>query len=348
MGRKNLLNDKILSWISVALLMLFLWWAQKHLDPYLRRLLNLIAINIIWAVTFNLIYGYTGQFSLGHAGFIAIGAYVTALLTMSPDQKAQNFFLAPCIWPLNKIQMPFLLSLIIALLIGALFGVLIGIPSLQFRGDYMAIVTLGFSEILRVIIMNSQRVTNGSLGLKGIPEYTNLLWSWGWAIIVIYITRRLIHSSYGRAFRAIQDDEIAAEAIGIGVFSHKLFAFTVASMFVSLSGGLFANLIGTIDPNLFSFFLTYQVVIIVVLGGVGSITGSVLASVLYVSLFELLRPLDATIKIGSLALPGRPGARMVIISVIFIIVIFFYRQGLMGSKEFSWQWLRTKLYRREA
>lgn len=334
---------RILTVISLLVLSLFLWWAEKNLDPYLRRILNLIAINIIWAVTFNLIYGYTGQFSLGHAGFIAIGAYVTALLTLSPAQKEQVFFLSPCVWPLSTIQWPFLPSLIVATLLAGVFGVLIGIPSLQLRGDYMALVTLGFAEVIRVINMNLQSITNGSLGLKGIPDYTNLFWSWGCAIFTIFIVWMLGNSSYGRAFKAIREDEIAAETMGISTFHHKLMAFALAAMFAGLGGGLFANLISTIDPNLFSFLLSYQVVTVLVLGGVGSITGSVLASIIYVSLFELLRPIDQPLTFGTITIPGRPGLRMVLFSIIFLIVILFYRRGLMGSNEFSWQWLFSKL-----
>lgn len=336
-------TGKILTVISLVVLFLFLWWAEIYLDAYVRRILNLIAINIIWAVTFNLIYGYTGQFSLGHAGFVAVGAYVTALLTLSPAQKEQNFFIAPCIWPLNSIQWSFLPSLILAGLLAAIVGFLIGIPSLQLRGDYMAIVTLGFGEIIAVINMNLQTITNGSLGLKGIPDHTNLLWSWLWAVITIFVVKTLADSSYGRAFKAIREDEIAAETTGVSIFYHKIMAFTIASFFIGIGGGLYANLISTIDPRIFMFLLSYQVVTIVVLGGVGSITGNVLASALYISLFELLRPIDQPMSIGSLTIPGRPGMRMVIFSIIFLVVILFYRRGVMGANEFSWQWLLSKL-----
>ncbi len=336
-------TGKIPTIISLVVLFLFLWWAQTYLDAYLRRILNLIAINIIWAVTFNLIYGYTGQFSLGHAGFAAVGAYVTALLTMSPAQKEQNFFIAPCIWPLNSIQWSFLPSLILAGLLAAIVGFLIGIPSLQLRGDYMAIVTLGFGEIIAVINMNLQTITNGSLGLKGIPDHTNLLWSWLWAVVTIFIVKTLADSSYGRAFKAIREDEIAAETTGVSIFYHKIMAFTIASFFIGIGGGLYANLISTIDPRIFMFLLSYQVVTIVVLGGVGSITGNVLASALYISLFELLRPIDQPMSIGFLTIPGRPGMRMVVFSILFLVVILFYRRGVMGANEFSWEWLLSKL-----
>lgn len=341
MGRSTV--SKILTVTSLVILFLLLWWAQDHLNPYIRRIMNLIAINIIWAVTFNLVFGFTGQLSLGHAGLIAVGAYTTAILTMSPAQKEQNFFLAPMISPLNQMEWPFLPALIVAGVLAAVMGFVIGIPSLQFRGDYMAIVTLGLAEIIRVINMNLQSITNGTLGLKGIPGHTTLLWSWGMAVITIAFIKTLVASSYGRAFKAIREDELAAGAMGINVFRHKMLAFVVASFFIGVGGGLYANLLSTIDPNVFIFLLSYQVVTVVVLGGVGSITGNVLGSILYVSLFELLRPIDAPMPLGPIVIPGQPGMRMVLFSLIFLIVIIFYRRGLMGTHEFSWDWLLTRL-----
>jgi len=336
-------TGRILTAISLLVLCLLVYWAERNLDPYLRRILNLIAINIIWAVSFNLIYGYTGQYTLGHAGFIAIGAYAAALLTLAPAEKQSMFLLDPCIWPLNSIQWPFGPSLILGAFLAAIAGFLIAFPALKLRGDYMAIVTLGFSEILRVIIINTQSITNGALGLKAIPAHTNLFWSWGWAVFTIFVVRMLGNSSYGRAFKAIRSDEIAAATTGVSVFRHKLIAFVIASMFAGIGGGLLANLMSTIDPLAFQTVLSTQVTTIVVLGGVGSITGSILSSVIYISLFELLRPIDQPMKLAFLTIPGRPGMRLMLSAMIFLGVILFYQKGIMGSKEFSWPWLFSKL-----
>lgn len=335
--------SRILTGVFIVLILVLMWWAQGHVNPYLRRILNLIGINAIWAISFNLVYGYTGQFTLGHAGFAAIGAYVVALLTMSPAQKVQNFFIADIWSPLSHLQVPFLAALLIAGLVTALIGAIFAFPSLQFRGDYMAIVTLGLAEIVRVINMNLQTVTNGSLGLKGIPENTTLMWSAGCLIVTVLFAKQLIGTSYGRAFKAVRDDELAAGVTGISVFRHKMYAFTVSCFFAGVGGGLYAALISTIDPNLFTFLLSYQVVTVVVLGGVGSITGNLIGSALYVSLFEILRPLDQAMTIGSLTIPGFPGMRLVIFSALFMIVIIFYRRGIMGTHEFSWNWLLSKL-----
>jgi len=337
---------RMLTGAAWVLLVVLLWWADRSLDPYMRRILNLIAINAIWAISLNLIYGYTGQFSLGHAGFIAIGAYVTALLTVSPDKKAAFFMLQPPIWPISVIHWPFAPALIIATLASAAFGFLIGFPALQLRGDYMAVVTLGFAEIIRVFIMNAPSITNGAMGVKAVPPYTTLLWSWGCVALAIFVVKKLGDSSYGRAFKAIGEDEVAAQTTGISIFHHKHLAFTIASLFAGLGGVLWSHLVCSTDPNAFTFLLSYQVLIVTVMGGLGSLTGSVVGAVAYVALAELLRPLDTpttSLSILGLTLKGNPGTRMLLISLVFVLVILFYRRGLVGSNEFSWQWLHSKL-----
>jgi len=323
-----------------------LYWAERNLDPYTRRILNLIAINAIWAVSLNLIYGYTGQFSLGHAGFIAIGAYATALLTVSPAKKAAFFMLQPPIWPISVIEWPFAPSLLLATLLSAIFGYVIGFPALQLHGDYMAVVTLGFAEIIRVFIMNAPSLTNGAMGVKAVPPYTNLLWSWGCVALAIFVVRKLGQSSYGRAFKAIGEDEVAAQTMGIDVFHHKHMAFTIASMIAGLGGVLWSHLVCSTDPNAFSVLLSYQVLIVTVMGGLGSLTGSVVGATLFVGLSELLRPLDtptSVVNILGLTIRGHPGSRMLLISVLFVLIILFYRKGIMADRELSWSWVHTRL-----
>ena len=332
-------RNTILTIAAIAVFYGLLAVADKFLNTYWLRILNLCAVYTIFAVTFNLIYGYTGQFSLGHAGFAAIGAYVGALLTMSPAQKQANFFLQPIVPFLADLEVPFLPTLIMAGVVAAFIGSLIAWPALRLRGDYLAIATLGFSEIIRIFLVNLQPLTNGAMGLKGIPEYTNLYWSWGAAIVTIFVVKRLIDSSYGRAMKAIRDDEVAAEALGVNLFKHKIMAFAVSAFFIGVAGALFSNLISTIDPKVFLFTLTYQIVGITVMGGMGSITGSAVAASLYTIFLELLRPIESQFNIGSLVVPGIPGMRMVIFSLLLLFVILFYRKGLFGQKEFSWDWL---------
>src|SRR5690606_33879248 len=241
----RLSRNQILTGIALLVFVGFLIWAQNNLDPYKLRILNLCAVYTIFAVTFNLIFGYTGQLSLGHAGFAAVGAYTAALLTLSVAQKQANFFLAPIIPLLANVEWGFLPAVLVAGVLAAVTGLLIGWPALRLRGDYLAIATLGFGEIIRVMFVNWQRITNGSLGLKGIPGYTNLYWSWGFALITIFVVKKLVDSSYGRALKSIRDDEVAAQALGINLARHKLLAFTLSSFFVGIGGALLANLIST-------------------------------------------------------------------------------------------------------
>jgi branched-chain amino acid transport system permease protein len=284
----------------------------------------------------NLINGFTGLFSLGHAGFMAVGAYTTALLTMSVSTKQMNFFLAPMISPLDKIVWPFLPSLLLAGLITAFVAFLIGAPVLRLKGDYLAIATLGFGEIIRVIFTNTQSVTNGALGLKGIPSKTNLYWSFGVAIVTIIFMIILIKSSYGIAFKAIREDEIAAEAMGVNLFKHKVMSFVIGAFFAGIGGGLLGNLLGTIDPLMFKFSLTFNILLIIVLGGMGSITGTVISAFVVTISTEVLRFLDESMNFGFFTVKGIPGLRMVVFSALLMIVILFFRKGLMGTNEFSW------------
>lgn len=332
-------RNTLLTLGAILVFYVLLFLAEQYLNTYLLRILNLCAVYTIFAVTFNLIFGYTGQFSLGHAGFAAIGAYVGALLTLSPAQKTANFFLQPILPALANLEVPFLPTLIIAGLLAAFIGSLVAWPALRLRGDYLAIATLGFSEIIRIFLVNLQPLTNGAMGLKGIPEYTNLYWSWGAAIVTLFVVKRLIDSSYGRAMKAVRDDEVAAEALGVDLFKHKIMAFAVSAFFIGVAGALFSNLISTIDPKVFLFTLTYQIVGITVMGGMGSLTGSAVAACLYTIFLELLRPIESPFSIGPLDIPGIPGMRMVIFSLLLLFVILFYRKGLFGQKEFSWDGL---------
>lgn len=336
---------RALSLIGVIAIMLFMFWAQDRLDPYVTRLLHMWGIYAILVVSFNLVYGHTGQFSLGHAGLAAVGAYTVALLTLSPEVKEVSFFIEPPIWPVSVIQWPFLPSLILAGVLAALVGFLIGAPALRLRGDYLLIATFGFSEIIRLLLCNLPSVCNGAMGLKGIPQHTNLAWVWGLAIFTVFVVKRLLDSSYGRALRCIKEDEIAAEAVGVRLSYHKIMAFVVSSFFVGIGGALLAEILGTIDPSTFKPYLTYAVITMAVLGGVESLTGGIIAAGVYTVMSELLRAVETPRTILSIEFPGIPGLRMLAFATMLLLLILFARKGLMGSREFSWDWILSKLQR---
>ena len=336
-------RDIYLTAISFLAILIFIFFANRNLDAYKLRILNLCAIYTVLGLSMNLINGFTGLFSLGHAGFMAIGAYTTALMTMPVATKTQNFFLEPIVEPLSNIVWPFFPALFLGGVLTAFVGFLIGAPALRLKGDYLAIATLGFSEIIRIVIVNSQRVTNGALGLKGIPATTNLWWTFGTAIFTVIFMVLLMSSSYGRALKAIREDEIAAESMGIGLFKHKVLSFTIGAFFAGIGGGLLGSLLGTIDPTLFKFTLTFNILLIIVLGGSGSITGTVISAFIVTSAGEILRFLDQDINLGFAVIPGIAGMRMVVFSILLMVVVLFYRNGLMGTNEFSWDKLIEKL-----
>ncbi|MBW1975470.1 MAG: branched-chain amino acid ABC transporter permease [Deltaproteobacteria bacterium] len=337
--RRNL----ILNCASLVVLFGILWLFQEYGTEYQIRILNNIAVFITLAVSYNLVNGICGQLHLGPNAFITIGAYTSALLTMSPTEKQMSFIIKPLIWPLSVIQVPFWISLIMAGTVATVFAFFISFPVFRVRGDYLAIVTLGFGEVVRVLCNALQSVTNGPLGLKGLKPYTNLWWSWSIAIFTIIVIQRLINSSWGRAMKAIRENEIAAQAMGVDPFKHLMMAFLISAFFSGVAGGLLAHLITTISPTLFTFFLTFNLLIIIVVGGLGSTTGAVIGATLFAWGGEALRVVESPMDIGPIHIPGIPGMRMVLFSVILMVVIIFARRGITGRNEFSWDWLLGKL-----
>lgn len=338
-------NEMIKIIIAIALTLVVVFVLNKVLDNYQRKVINLCAIYIILGLSMNLINGFTGLFSLGHAGFMALGAYTVAILTMPTAMKELNFFMKPMTPFLLNIKMPvisflpqalneglwFLFALLMGGLIAGLFGFLIGAPVLKLTDDYLAIATLGFSEIIRIVIINMQSITNGALGLKGIPQKTNLMWSWSVAIITILFIYLLMNGSYGKAFKGIREDEIAARSMGINLFKHKVMSFTLGSFLAGVGGGLLAVSLGTIDPTMFKFALTFNVLLIVVLGGMGNILGTVVSAIVITVAMETLRFLDEAMNFGFFKTDALPGLRMVVFSLILMIVVIFKKDGFVKN-----------------
>ncbi len=245
--------------------------------------------------------------------------------------------------------LPFPLALLAGGLVAAAFGLLTGFPVFRVRGDYLAIVTLGFGEVVRVLANNLQGLTNGPLGLKGLHPYTNLRWSWGVAAAAVLVITALVKSSYGRAMQAIREDEATARAMGVNTFRHLLGAYILSAFFFGVGGGLLAHLITTISPSLFTFFLTFNLLIIIVVGGLGSTTGAIVAAAFFTMAGEWLRVVEEPVHILGFTIPGIPGMRMVILSLALLLVILYFRRGLLGGREFSWdllgrglRWLRQR------
>jgi branched-chain amino acid transport system permease protein len=317
-----------------------LYLANSFLDDYSLMVLSNLGIFIILAVSYNLINGVTGQFSLEPNGFVAIGAYVTALLLLSPEAKIDNFMISdpsPLVMWMNASFVP---ALLISGIVASLVALTLAFPVFRVRGDYLAIVTLGFGFIIRIIAINEDSYTNGSMGLSNIPEYANFISIGVIAFISTVLILNMVYSKYGRAMKAIRDDEDAASAMGINTFKIKTIAFMTSAFFEGMAGGLLATLLTTISPEQFSFMLTFQILIIIVLGGLGSTSGAILGAVLVIVGMEGLRFLDQPNLFG-FETDAHPGLRMVVFSAILILIMLFARKGIMGDKEI-WDIFRKK------
>lgn len=262
-----------------------------------------ICINVILAVSLNLVTGFTGQFSLGHAGFMSIGAYVCAIVTMQMNST-----------------LGFLIGTIAGALAAAFVGILIGIPTLRLKGDYLAIATLGMAEIIRVIFLNLD-ITNGAAGLNGIPRFTNWLWLCFFTVATIVLINNFIKSSHGRACISIREDEIAAESMGINTTKYKVMAFAIGAFFAGIAGALYSSYFYFLKPDLFGFLKSIDILVIVVLGGMGSLTGSVLAAIVLAVLTTFLQSFTAV--------------RMIVYAALLVLIMIFRPQGIMGTKEIN-------------
>ncbi|MBD3110075.1 branched-chain amino acid ABC transporter permease [Bacillus sp. AGMB 02131] len=288
----------VLSFVIFAVIQMLI--SGGSLNAFYQNTIMFIGINIILAVSLHLIIGITGQFSIGHAGFLAVGAYASAVVTM-------------------KLEQPFVLSLLIGGIAAALMGLLIGIPSLRLKGDYLAIATLGFGEIVRITLLNIDYV-GGAAGMQ-VSHMTTWPWVFASVLITIVVIRNFTTSTHGRACISVREDETAADSMGINTTYYKVIAFAIGAFFAGIAGGLYAHNFYIIQPVNFGFLKSFDILIFVVLGGLGSLSGSVLAAIL--------------LTIVTTFLQDYPETRMIIYSLVLIIMMIYRPQGLMGTKEFT-------------
>jgi branched-chain amino acid transport system permease protein len=296
------------------------------INSYYLQVIIFIGINIVLAVSLNLINGYTGQFSLGHGGFMAIGAYISAYLSTEHSAGIFKTLGGPGFF---SVTLLFVGVLLLGGLAAAVAGLIVGVPSLRLKGDYLAIVTLGFGEIIRVLIQNTDAV-GGPRGYSGIANYTTLFWTFSIAALTIYLVVSLIDSTYGRGFLTVRDDEIAAEAVGINTTRYKVIAFVLGAFFAGVAGGLYAHTTTYINPSGFDFQLSIQIVIMVILGGMGSTVGVTFAAVLLTVLLEYLRFVSGYEWLPDLVRRIAQN-RMIIFSLVLIALMLLRPQGLFGA-----------------
>jgi len=287
--------------------------AQALIPPEYFLWIVAIGVNVVLAVSLNVVNGFTGQFSLGHAGFMAVGAYMAAKVSLALAGAR-----VPGLPEVVTDELAFAVALASGMGAAALAGFLVGMPSLRLRGDYLAIVTLGFGEIIRSLIENTTALGE-ALGLQGLPKRTNVVWLGVSALATIVMARRLAISTQGRALFAIREDEIAAEAMGVDTTGYKVRAFTISAAYAGLAGGLVGHSIQMVTPAMFTFIRSFEVVVMVVLGGLGSVTGSIVSAIVLGIAIEKLRELQQY--------------RMVVYALLLVVLMLLRPQGIFGTRE---------------
>jgi len=303
-NRKNLLL-----WLGTALLLAVAWILPDTgvLNPYVVQILMYVGINMILTLALNLVNGYMGEFSVGHAGFMAIGAYVSSIFTVA---------LLPRAWA----PLAFPGVLVVGGAAAALAGLVVAYPSFRTRGDYLAIVTLAFNMIVKSVLENLE-ILGGPRGYLGMPRLTNLVWVVVWVLLTLLALRNLVHSNFGRGIMAIREDEVAANLTSVDTRRLKLYAFLISAFFTGVAGGLFAHLLQFINPRSFSILKSTDMLVMVYLGGVGSLAGSLLGATIFTVLLELLRPLGIW--------------RWVVGPLLLVLLMIFRPQGIMGFREWK-------------
>ncbi len=349
---KDKRKDLIIALALIALLFVVVVVLEQILPrtSMLFTVLKKGSIYALVAVSMNLLNGFTGLFSLGQAGFMLLGAYTYAIFTIPMEQRAvvYQYYDGGII----QFSVPVIVGIVLAGIVAAIFAYLIGLPVLKLKSDYLAIATLGFAEIIRALFQWDKLggLTNGSNLLRRFPVFKSSIFPITVSAICIAIIVLLINSTYGRAFKAIRDDEVAAEAMGINLAHHKRMAFTISSFFAGISGALLAMFQTTVQASQFKSAMTYEILLIVVIGGIGSITGSCISSFLFIACSEWwLRFLDnAETYIGSFHVPLlRPGFRKVVFSIVIMAIVLLYQRGIMGDKELSISGIRKRLAERK-
>lgn len=318
-------NIKLIIYCLIFYIIVFSLNRINIINDYFLHIINLSLVYVILTVSLNLINGFTGQFSIGHMGFAAVGAYISGILTT-------------LIWKINPSNpinyLLFILALIIGSVVAGGIGFLLGLPTLRLRGDYLAIVTLGFGEIIRTIINNIDYV-GGPRGLLGIPKFSNFTIIFIITVISVLIIRNIVYSTHGRAFKSIREDQIASELVGVNTTTYKVYAFTIGAFFAGLAGGLLCHLLQIAHPTQYGFMGTIFVLVMVYAGGMGSITGSIIAAFGLTFLSEGLRLLLRWVDDLTPTFPVGIEWRMVIYSALLIVIMLYRTEGLMGNREIS-------------
>jgi branched-chain amino acid transport system permease protein len=315
----------------LVLLAALLAAASYLAGDYVQRIVIIIGINVVLVVSLNLSNGFTGVFSLGHVGFMAIGAYTASILTLPVNLKLVNLPSLPA-W-LEHLALPFLPATLIAGLVAMAVALPVGLSLMRLRGAYISVATLGFLVIVQVVLVNWDQLTRGARTFAGVPGFTTISNAWIWAIAAVYVVWRIGASAFGRSMRASRDNEIAALSLGISVLRARLLAFCVSAFLTGAAGSLWAHFITSFSPKSFSFTQAFSIITMLVIGGLGSVSGSVIGVVLITVFSELLRNAERGFDMGALHVPPLYGASQILMAVLFVLVIVFKPAGIMGGRE---------------
>jgi branched-chain amino acid transport system permease protein len=341
---KKTISSLITGLILVAFFFGLLAFINFGTSSYIQRIVIGLCISIILVVSLNLSSGFTGVFSLGHIGFMAIGAYTAAILTLPLSLKLSYLPDLPA-W-LENTQLSFLPATIIGGVIAMLVALFIGVSIMRLTGPYVSVATMGFMVIVNVILTNWDSMTRGARTFSGVPPYTNIWWVGGWTVVTIYVIWRLARSSFGRQMMAIRDNYIAAQSLGINVLRMRLLAFCISAFFTAVAGSLWAHFIQSFSPKAFLFVETFNIIIMLIVGGMGSISGSVIGAVGITIFSEVLRNAERGINLGIVQIPPVYGASQILMAVIFILLIIFRPEGIMGKRELDFSRLSSFLIRK--
>jgi branched-chain amino acid transport system permease protein len=303
--------------------LVMVWTMERHSSSYILSVAGFVGINIILTVSLNITNGFTGLFSLGHPAFMAVGGYLTAILTFPSARKAM--FLPDLPGWLAGLELSFFPALLLGGGLAVVVALLIGVPVLRLKGHYLAVATIGFLIIVQVLLKNMEGWTRGPLGLNGLPPLTNLWWVYLCVLLCMITAWQIKFSSFGRRLQAVRENEMAAQCIGVNLFVTRIQALCIGAFFAGVAGGLWAHLVTVITPNSFSLVLAFSIVVMVVVGGSGSITGSVFGALVFTLLTEIFRPMEAQLELY--------GVSEVLMSMVLLVILIVRPKGVFGTGE---------------
>ena len=321
----------LLAILGIAILAAISLTAPRLVGDYYVRVLIVICINAILVVSLGIGNGFTGVFSLGHVGFVAVGAYVSGILSLPATAKSAYLPDLPA-W-LSGWDLSFLPATILAGLVCVVLALLVGAPLMRLSGHFVSVATLGFLIIVNVVLINAEDFTRGARTFTGVPLQTTLPWALGWLLVTLLVVARVVYSPKGRAYRAVREDTIAAQAIGIQVLPTRLSAFVIGAFFAGVGGSLYGHYLGSFSPAAFYFAYTFSLISMLVIGGMQSLTGAVFGVLLVSILSELLRNLERGFSLGAIEVPPLYGASQIVLGIIFILIMIFRPSGVVGDHE---------------